>query len=149
MLILLFLFGSILIADSIVDNKIKTGGDNSIKSRTEDIITCIEVGMKHPILGVGLVTTKEDKLVWEGKEFGYSNSIFAIFARGGLYALSLYLIALILIPYLYYKKHRDKKLLFTMLCFFIVFSFTNSYAKYLTLIFLAWGLSNINLKLVK
>lgn len=142
----LLLIGGYLITNSIIENKIKTGGETSVNDRSEDIMICLEVGMEHPCFGIGLVTSKGSNLLWHGKEFGFSNSLFAIFARGGLYALILYIVALVFIPYCYYKKYRDYRWLFTMLCFFLVFSFTNSYAKYLTFLFLAWGLSNINLK---
>lgn len=142
----LLLIGGYFITNSIIDNKIKEGGDTSVNDRTEDIMICLEVGMEHPCFGIGLVTSKDNKLLWQGKDFGFSNSLFAVFARGGLYGLTLYVAALILIPYCFYMKYKDYRWFFTMFCFFIVFSFTNSYAKYLTFLFLAWGLSNINLK---
>lgn len=138
--------GSFFTANRIIEDKIKKGGDVSINDRTEDILTCMEIGMEHPLLGIGLVSARGEQVLWEGKEFGFSNSLFAVFARGGLFGLTLYIVALLLIPYLYYRKYKDARWLFTMICFFLIFSFTNSSAKYLTFLFLAWGLSNIDLK---
>ena len=142
----ILLYGSYWATDRLMDNKVKTGGDVSVNDRTEDILICLEVGMEHPLLGIGLVAANGEQVLWEGKEFGFSNSLFAVFARGGLYGLSLYIIALLLIPYCFYRKYKDSRWLLTMLCFFFVFSITNSSAKYLTFLFLAWGLSNIDLK---
>lgn len=140
-----FLYVGYLIGSGIMDNKKETGGEKSMNLRSEDITYCLEAGMEHPILGVGLVQGEGEGL-WRGKQLGRSNSIFAIFARGGVYVLTLYMGALLLIPYLYYKKNKDTKWLLTMICFFFIFTITSSYLKYLTFLFMAWGLSNINLK---
>lgn len=141
----IFLYIGYLIGSGIMDNKKETGGEKSVDLRSEDITYCLEAGMEYPILGVGLVQGEGEGL-WRGQQLGRSNSIFAIFARGGVYVLTLYMGALLLIPYLYYKKNKDIKWLFTMLCFFFIFTITSSYLKYLTFLFMAWGLSNINLK---
>lgn len=140
-----FLYIGYLIGCGIMDNKKETGGEKSMNLRSEDITYCLEAGMEHPILGLGIVQGEGEGL-WRGKQIGRSNSIFAIFARGGVYVLTLYMGVLLLIPYLYYKKNKDTKWLFTMLCFFFIFTITSSYLKYLTFLFMAWGLSNINLK---
>lgn len=143
---LLFLGGYYAI-DKILENKVETkGGENSVNDRTEDIMVCLEVGMEHPLLGIGLIKTKEDQLLWKGKQFGFSNSLFYTFASGGLYSLILYIGALVIIPYSYYRKYKNTQWLFTMLCYFFIFSITISVLKYLTLLFLAWGLSNLDLK---
>lgn len=134
-----------IFTSEIIENKIETGGEESIDLRTEDIEYCIEAGLEHPILGVGM-TLGEGEGLWKGKQLGRSNSIFAIFARGGLYTLTLYIGVLLIIPCLYYLKFKNTKWLLTMLCFFFVFSITSSYLKYLTFLFMAWGLSNIDLK---
>ena len=97
------------------------------------------------MLGVGL-TLREGESLWHGKTLGRSNSLFAVFARGGLFVLILYIGALLLIPYLYYRKYKDPKWLYAMFCFFLVFTVTVSFLNYLTLLFIAWGMSNINLK---
>lgn len=134
-----------ILTSEILENKKETGGEESIDSRTEDIEYCIEAGLEHPILGIG-ITSGEGEGLWKGKQLGSSNSIFAIFARGGLYTLTLYVGALLIIPCLYYLKFKNTRWLLTMLCFFFVFSITSSYLKYLTFLFMAWGLSNIDLK---
>lgn len=138
--------GSLWAANRIIEDKIEKGGDVSVNDRTDDILTCLEIGMGHPVLGIGLVAARGEQVLWQGKEFGFSNSLFAVFARGGLFGLALYVVALLLIPYLYYRKYGNARWLLAMVCFFVVFSFTNSSAKYLTFLFLAWGLSNIDLK---
>lgn len=132
-------------AGILLENKKETGGEASVDLRTEDIIWCMEAGMEHPILGVGLIL-REGESLWHGKKLGRSNSLFAVFARGGLFVLVLYISALLLIPYLYYRKYKDSKWFCTMVCFFFVFAITISFLKYLTFLFIAWGLSNINLK---
>ncbi len=72
---------------------------------------------EHPMLGVGL-TLREGESLWHGKTLGRSNSLFAVFARGGLFVLILYIGALLLIPYLYYRKYKDPKWFYAMFCFF-------------------------------
>ena len=149
--ILLLFVGPVLLylgyvtAGTLLENKMETGGEVSMDLRTEDITWCMEAGMEHPMLGVGLIL-REGESLWHGKTLGRSNSLFAVFARGGLFVLSLYIGALFLIPYFYYRKYKDLKWFYTMVCFFLVFIITISFLKYLTFLFIAWGLSNINLK---
>lgn len=134
-----------LIAGEILENKMETGGAGSMELRTDDIAWCFEAGMEHPILGVGL-TLSEGESLWHGMKLGRSNSLFAVFARGGLYVLTLYVGTLLLIPYLYYRKYKDSKWFLAMFSYFLIFTITISFLKYLTFLFIAWGLSNINLK---
>ena len=141
----LALYAGYILANGIIENKKETGGEGSVDSRTEDIEYCLEAGLEHPILGIGM-TLDEGEGLWKGKQLGRSNSIFAIFARGGLYTLTLYVGVLFIIPILYYLKFRNARWLLTMLCFFFVFSITSSFLKYLTFLFMAWGLSNIDLE---
>lgn len=141
----LFLYLGYIATGSLLKNKMETGGDASVDSRSEDIVLCIEAGMENPILGVGLIL-REGEALWHGKMLGRNNSLFAVFARGGLYALALYVGALLLIPYLYYRKYKDPAWFLAMLSYFLIFAITISFLKYLTFLFMAWGLSNINLK---
>lgn len=141
----ILLLGSYSIADKIMEYKREIGGEKSINSRTEDIIFCLEAGIEHPVFGVGLVTNDKEVL-WKGVKLGSSNSLFALFARGGLYVLIFYVSVILLIPFCYYRKYKDTRWLYVMFCFFFVFTVTSSYLKYLTYLFLAWGLSNIDLK---
>lgn len=141
----IFLYFGYIAADSIWKNKMETGGDASVDSRSEDIELCIEAGMEKPILGVGLIL-KEGESLWRGKTPGRNNSLFAVFARGGLYTLVLYVGALLMIPFLYYRKYKDPRWFYAMACYFLVFSITISFLRYLTFLFIAWGLSNIDLK---
>lgn len=141
----ILLYFGYVVAGTLLANKKATGGEDSMNLRTEDITWCMEAGMEHPMLGVGL-TLKEGESLWHGKTLGRSNSLFAVFARGGLFVLILYIGALLLIPYLYYRKYKDPKWFYAMFCFFLVFTVTVSFLNYLTLLFIAWGMSNINLK---
>lgn len=141
----ILLYFGYVVAGTLLANKKATGGEDSMNLRTEDITWCMEAGMEHPMLGVGL-TLREGESLWHGKTLGRSNSLFAVFARGGLFVLILYIGALLLIPYLYYRKYKDPKWFYAMFCFFLVFTATVSFLNYLTLLFIAWGMSNINLK---
>ena len=141
----ILLYFGYVVAGTLLANKKATGGEDSMNLRTEDITWCMEAGMEHPMLGVGL-TLREGESLWHGKTLGRSNSLFAVFARGGLFVLILYIDALLLIPYLYYRKYKDPKWFYAMFCFFLVFTVTVSFLNYLTLLFIAWGMSNINLK---
>lgn len=141
----ILLYFGYVVAGTLLANKKATGGEDSMNLRTEDITWCMGAGMEHPMLGVGL-TLREGESLWHGKTLGRSNSLFAVFARGGLFVLILYIGALLLIPYLYYRKYKDPKWFYAMFCFFLVFTVTVSFLNYLTLLFIAWGMSNINLK---
>ena len=141
----ILLYFGYVVAGTLLANKKATGGEDSMNLRTEDITWCMEAGMEHPMLGVGL-TLREGESLWHGKTLGRSNSLFAVFARGGLFVLILYIGALLLIPYLYYRKYKDPKWFYAMFCFFLVFTVTVSFLNYITLLFIAWGMSNINLK---
>lgn len=118
-------------------------GESSVLARSKDIQNCIEAGMKYPILGVGIVQS-EDIVSWHGYQLGSSNSLFAVFARGGLYTLILYLGSLLIIPLIYYRKYKHLNWLLTMLFYFGLFVITVSFLRYLTLLFMAWGLSNLD-----
>lgn len=145
LVVTILLYFGYVVAGTLLANKKATGGEDSMNLRTEDITWCMEAGMEHPMLGVGL-TLREGESLWHGKTLGRSNSLFAVFARGGLFVLILYIGALLLIPYLYYRKYKDPKWFYAMFCFFLVFTVTVSFLNYLTLLFIAWGMSNINLK---
>lgn len=119
----ILLYFGYVVAGTLLANKKATGGEDSMNLRTEDITWCMEAGMEHPMLGVGL-TLREGESLWHGKTLGRSNSLFAVFARGGLFVLILYIGALLLIPYLYYRKYKDPKWFYAMFCFFLVFTVT-------------------------
>ena len=93
----ILLYFGYVVAGTLLANKKATGGEDSMNLRTEDITWCMEAGMEHPMLGVGL-TLREGESLWHGKTLGRSNSLFAVFARGGLFVLILYIGALLLIP---------------------------------------------------
>ena len=138
------LYGIYTVASVILEEKYAyRSGASSMDIRSGSIMGCINIGLEHPILGIGLFTKK---LVYSSQILDHSNSLFELFAVGGLYVVALYIISLIVIPYLYYKKRKDYLWLLTMWGFFILFTITYSQYKYLTLLFIAWGLSNLNMK---
>ncbi|MCD8290897.1 MAG: hypothetical protein LUC91_05285 [Prevotella sp.] len=145
LLLPLLLYGGFVAASAVMENKMETGG-GSINARSSDIQRCIQIGLEHPIIGVGL-TSREGLGVLSGigKNAGTSNSLFALFARGGIYTLILYIGVLLLIPFYYSRKYKNNRWFLAMFCFFLIFTITISYSKYLTLLFMAWGLSNIDM----
>lgn len=126
-------------SSAVLEDKESSNGESSVKSRTTDILTCIDIGMENPIVGQGLFTKKAGEL--EGGTYGYSNSLFTLFADGGLYTVFLYVGALVLIPLRYYSNQRRNLWPLMMLSFFLVFVFTVSPYNLLTLLLMAFGIS--------
>lgn len=137
LLLPIFLLASFLVMNSILENKKETG-EGSYSSRSRDIVKCIEVGLEHPINGIGIMhankATTTDNL-------GYSNSLFGTFAHGGLYFLFLYLIPLFLIPFFVGLKYGDYQLSIMIFCYFLLFTFTLSQYKVLTLLIISYSLA--------
>lgn len=143
-LVPVLLYVGYVVGNKLFDSKLETGS-GSVDSRSLDIDDCINAGMEHPVFGIGLVLKEGDGTV-NGRVIGRSNSLFAVFARGGIYTLILYVGALVIIPYLYYRKYNEPRWFYAMICYFLIFTITISFLKYLTFLFIAWGLSNLNLK---
>lgn len=124
-------------AQMILENKIMTN-TSSFYARSSDIQKCIEIGMDNPLIGIGMDadnnTSKNRTAMW-----GYSNSLFTVFARGGIYVLSLYVFALFYVPLSLYKRNPNLAML--IFGFAIVFSFTISYLRLLTLMMIGFGMS--------
>lgn len=135
---LLFLL-LLYLTSGILENKKETG-ESSYSARSEDIIRCIEVGLENPILGVGLFH-EGDEFGKKENRFGFSNSLFGIFAHGGFYVSSLYFCALFIFPFIIFRKTKDKGLLTMQMCFFLLFTFTLSQYRYLTLFVLCYNLA--------
>ena len=131
---------SVWLVSALLDNKKETG-EGSYNSRSRDIVRCIEVGLENPILGVEIFHKADEVGGTEASGYGYSNSLFAIFAHGGFYMWILYLLPLFIMPLLCYKRDKDIHILGVMMCYFLLFTFTNSHYKYLTLLFIGMGLS--------
>ena len=141
-MVLLFpviLFFGIVVLSTILENKRETG-EGSFNSRSNDIAKCIEVGIENPIAGVGIFFKSEENSS-DSRSFGYSNSLFGIFAHGGFYFLLLYLIPLFIIPIFLFLKNRDFQSLMMILCYFLLFSFTVSQYKVLTIFMLSYSLA--------
>lgn len=137
----LLVIGMMNFSETILEDKESSSAESSVRARTIDILTCIDVGMENPILGQGLFTKKAREN--EGGTYGFSNSLFTLFADGGLYTVFLYVAALVLIP-LRYLRTRQQLWPLMMFSFFLVFSITVSHFKLLTLLFVAFGCSMIN-----
>lgn len=137
--IIIIIVGSIFL----LNNKSKNE-EGSLKTRTNTILVDIEVGMNNPILGSNFI--KGEFKGENSAQTDQSNSLFYLFACGGLYGIALYTIPLLYIPYIYYRKYKDSSWLFTMSVIFLIFIFTLSLHKYIILMFVAWGISNLDLK---
>ena len=133
----LLVIGVMNFSESVVEDKESSSGEGSLRSRTTDILTCIEIGMDNPLLGQGLFTKKAAEA--EGGTYGYSNSLFTLFADGGLYTVFLYVAALVLIPFRTLQGKHQKLWSLMMLSFFLVFTITVSHFKFFTLLFVAFG----------
>lgn len=125
--------------NAIIENQ-KNTRETSYNSRSGDIMKCIEVGMQNPLLGVGLFHKWEEGGSSQNN-YGYSNSLFTIFAHGGIYTEILYVFSLFLAPFLFYRKARDPSIFLFFLCYFVLFSFTVSWQRYMTLLFMAIGIA--------
>lgn len=124
----------------LVDKKQTIEGENSVYSREKDIELCIKKGLENPILGESLFYSTEEN---GSNRFGYSNSIFTLFAHGGIYTIMLYLISLCVIPLWYFVKKKNINWLIFMACFFILFAVTVSQYRYLTIFYVALGLTKL------
>lgn len=141
----LLVIGMINFSDAVLEDKESSSGEGSVRSRTMDILTCIDVGMENPILGQGLFTKKAGEN--EGGSYGYSNSLFTLFADGGFYTVFLYVATLVLIP-IRYLRNRQQLWPLMMCSYFLVFTITVSHFKYLTFLFVAIGCTMFNRELV-
>ena len=109
----------------------------SYDARKADIETCIDVGLDNPFLGVQLYRTGEGSRL----NYGFSNSLFTIFAHGGFYTLFLYVVALFCIPFVLMRYEDSRRVSIVILCYFCLFAITISHYKYLTFLMMAYGLS--------
>ena len=132
-IILLF---TLQFASRIMEDK-QENSSSSYDTRKDDIETCIQVGMENPLLGVGLYHDSGEG----NKPYGFSNSIFSLFAHWGIYTLVLYFGSLLFVPLLYLKKGREHKLSLVLISYFLLFSITLSQYKHLTLFMIAYGLT--------
>lgn len=141
----LFLLLMLFSVSATLENKKETG-EGSYNSRSRDIVRCIEVGVENPLLGKEMF---HDNKPIKSENYGFSNSTFTIFAHGGFYVLSFYLMALLIMPFLCYRRTKDTGILGVMLFYFLLFTFTLSPYKYLTMIFMAIGLAYWNVVFYK
>lgn len=135
----LLAIGVMNFSDAVMEDKESSSGEGSVRSRTTDILTCIDIGMENPILGQGLFTKKLAENL--GGSYGYSNSLFTLFADGGLYTVFLYVVALVLIPLRYYSHSSHEQWPLMILSYFFIFVVTISHFNYLSLLFVAFGCS--------
>lgn len=142
----LLALGVMNFSDAIMEDKESSSGEGSVRARTTDILTCIDIGMDNPFLGQGLFTKKAGEA--EGGTYGFSNSLFTLFADGGFYTVFLYIATLVLIPLRDFLSNRQNTWPFMMFAFFLVFTITLSLFNCLTLLFVAFGCSMFPRKLV-
>lgn len=128
-----------IFSNLVIEDKESSKGEESVKVRVLDIETCIEIGLENPILGQGLFTQKLGEN--QGGFYGFSNSLFTLFADGGFYTVFLYIAALVLIPLRYYSLNRKESWPLMMFSFFLVFVVTISHFRQLTLLLVAFGCS--------
>lgn len=131
--------GMMTFSNAVLEDKQTSSGEGSLRSRMYDITTCIDIGMENPVLGQGLFTKKLGEA--SGGTYGYSNSLFTLFADGGFYTVFLYLAALVLIPLRDYLKNHEILWPLMMFAYFLLFTFTISQYQLLTLLFVAFGLT--------
>ena len=131
--------GMMTFSSAVLEDKQTSSGEGSVKSRMYDITTCIDIGLENPLLGQGLFTKKLSEA--DGGTYGYSNSLFTLFADGGFYTVFLYIAALVLIPLRDYLKSREVLWPLMMFAYFLLFTFTISQYQLLTLLFVAFGLT--------
>lgn len=139
-LVPMLIFGMYIVSSFIIEDKKSDSGEGSFISRMRDIENCIDIGLDHPLLGQGLFTKKLTEEDGGNAAYGYSNSLFTLFADGGVYTVFLYLFGLVIIPFQCYNNSNVKWPL-AMFSFFLLFTFTASHFKLLTLLFVAVGLS--------
>jgi hypothetical protein len=131
--------GMMTFSNAVLEDKQTSSGESSVSSRMYDITTCIDIGMENPLLGQGLFTKKLSEA--DGGTYGYSNSLFTMFADGGFYTVFLYIAALVLIPLRDYLNNREVLWPLMMFAYFLLFTFTISHYQLLTLLFVAFGLT--------
>lgn len=137
LLLPIFILMGVFSINNILDNKKETG-EYSYNSRSHDIVKCIEVGIENPIAGVGIMYKAAYA---ESNFFGFSNSLFGVFAHGGFYFLLLYLFPFLIIPLILLLKYKNSSIGGIFLSYFGVFSFTVSEYKVLTIFVIACSLS--------
>lgn len=135
-LVLAVMFLSI---SSVMDSKKETGS-NSYNNRSEDIVRCMEVGMEHPFLGIGILYPANE-FGGQANMFGFSNSTFTSFAHGGFYFLFLFIVSLLIVPFSIVKKTKRKRLIPFILCYFILFTFTVTLYTSLNIFFISFWIS--------
>lgn len=122
-----------------LENKRESGGE-SYNNRVHDIEKCIEVGMENPIIGIGII----HKGVEDGansNSFGYSNSLFTVFAHGGLYFLTLYFFSFIIVPFIVLKRKHNTSFAKIIFSYLFLFTFTISPYRVLTLFMVSYSLA--------
>lgn len=118
------------------DKVSSSSGEGSVSARSYDIQKCIQIGLDNLFFGKSLLSEQNPN-----HNYGFSNSLFALFADGGLYVLALYLSGLLFIPLYNMTRKKFFKESIVLLLYFYLFSITVSHFRYLTLLFVAYGIS--------
>ena len=114
----------------------------SYNARKADIEACIRVGVENPILGVSLYHQRKGI----NDDYGFSNSLFTIFAHGGVYTLLLYIGALLFIPWRAYTRREYRGISLMLLFYFFLFTITISNYRYLTFFMISYSLCLMSYK---
>lgn len=130
-LIPFILYGIYIVTTLIIEDKSET---TSYSKRSEDITWMIKIGLSNPIVGTGILTSKE----------GVSNSFFHLFAEGGILLLAIYIYYIMVKPIKNYILTKDKRWALLTGLFFFLFIFTVAYYKCLDLAIIAYSMSLSN-----
>ena len=137
LLLTLMLLVILFVINWILQDKVSSSsGEGSVSARSYDIQKCIQIGLDNLFFGKSLLSEQNPN-----HNYGFSNSLFALFADGGLYVLALYLSGLLFIPLYNMTRKKFFKESIVLLLYFYLFSITVSHFRYLTLLFVAYGIS--------
>lgn len=112
---------------------------SSYSIRMQDYIAGVTVWLENPIFGTGYGDISSLFLFKTGTSKGFSNSITAILATGGLYHFVIYLLG-IFAPMLGHYENKAKIVCF-ILCYAFLSVVTIFFARYILVVFVTFGLS--------
>ena len=129
------------VAYNIISQKMTT---SSYLIRMQDYIAGILVWKENPVWGSGfgnLNTLQEYVLSGYTTSIGFSNSVTAILGTGGLWNFSIYLLGIVA-PMLGRYGRKKKMVAFSLLYCFLTVT-TIFFARYIAVVFIAFGLANL------
>jgi hypothetical protein len=127
--LLFFIFIVYFFTEFIFTQKQET---SSYQVRSLHIKNGIDIWLSNPIFGIGY--TNSSTMV-------NSSGIWRVLADGGIYFFSMYIVSLIIIPYLYYRKYKDIRFVFIFLLIFFLLLPTIVQYRFVILMFIALAFS--------